>query len=308
LLGTPSLFHYAKAHSLGRSVLLLDKDCSPIVEGQYRALPCDVLSDAGTNEKFDVIVADPPWYPLETRAFLMAALRGSKQGTRLLLSVPGVGTRPGVQCEWQELLLWAEGQGLRLLTYEARALPYISPLFERNALRAAGIDAYAEDWRRGDLAIFEFDGSAGAHTLAANGQRKWNEVRFGRIRLRVRAESYSSWKSPRLLTVVPGDILPSVSRRDGRLKSVGAWTSGNRVFSCEGCFTLWKIAEAMSLGECPRARLSAAVGTDLNVEQNKEVGEVVAKLNETIATEEQEIENWRTEGNENVVELPAHQS
>jgi len=308
LLGTPSLFHYLKAHNLRRSVLLLDKDCSSIAEGQYRALPFDVLTDTATDERFDVIVADPPWYPLETRAFLIAALRRSKLGTRLLVSVPGAGTRPGVQREWRELLVWAEGRGLRLLDYEARALPYISPLFERNALRAAGIDAYPEDWRRGDLAIFEFDGSAGDDTVTANGQRRWTEVRFGRVRLRIRAESYITWKSPRLRTLVAGDILPSVSRRDRRLKSVGAWTSGNRVFSCEGCFALWKIAEAMSLDECPSVRLGAAIGTDLDEEQKEEVGEVVAKLNETIAIEEQEIEDWSTEKNENVVELPARQS
>jgi hypothetical protein len=307
LLGTPSLFHYLKAHSLGRSVLLLDKDCSTIAEGHYRALPCDVLTDTATDEKFDVIVADPPWYPTETRAFLTAALRRSKQGTRLLVSVPGAGTRPGVQREWQELLLWAEGRGLRLLDYEARALPYISPLFERNALRAAGIDGYPEDWRRGDLAIFEFDGSAGADTFTTNGQRRWAEVRFGRVRLRVRAESHNAWKSPQLRTMVPGDILPSVSRRDRRLKSVGAWTSGNRVFSCEGCFAFWNIAEAMSLGECPVARLCSAIGTDLDAQQREEVGKVVKRLKEIIVIEEQEIEDWRTERNDNVVELPARQ-
>jgi hypothetical protein len=307
LLGTPTLFHYLKAQGLGMDVVLLDRDCPTIDEGQYRSLRCDLLADSRTSERFDVIVADPPWYPLETRAFLQAALQRSRSGTRLLVSVPGVGTRPGIQDEWQDLIAWAEGRGLKLLDYETAVLPYISPLFEKNALRAAGIEGYPEEWRRGDLALFQFDGSAESHAFPVNGPNRWKEVRFGRVRLRIRAESRSGWKSPQLRSVVSGDILSSVSRRDRRLQLVGAWTSGNRVFSCEGCFAFWKIAEAVSLGECPVARLCSAIGTDLDAERREEVGKVVERLKEVIAIEEQEIEDWRTEPNDNVVELPAHQ-
>jgi hypothetical protein len=305
-LGTPSLFHYAKTQGLNDPVLLLDRDSSGVREGQYRALPCDLFADTTTSEKFDLIVADPPWYPLETRAFLLAALRRSLRGTRVLVSLPGLGTRAGIRQEWQELLRWTESRGLRLLDYEARALPYISPLFERNALRRAGIDRYPTDWRKGDLATFEVDTPDGAESLAGRSQHRWREVRFGQVRFRIRGDSYAGWRNPQLRTVVSGDILPSVSRRDIRLKSVTVWTSGNRVFGCEGCFGFWQIAEAVSLGECPVSTVAAAIGAALDESQREEVGKAIAKLNEVIALEEQEIEDWRTEGNENVVELPAH--
>ena len=55
LLGTPSLFHYLKAHSLRCSVLLLDKT----VDHRRRSisrLPFDVFTDGATDERFDVIV------------------------------------------------------------------------------------------------------------------------------------------------------------------------------------------------------------------------------------------------------------
>jgi len=89
---------------------------------------------------------------------------------------------------------------------------------------------------------------------------------------------------------------------------VAVWSSGNRAFGCDGCFAFWKIAEAVSLDECAVSALSAAIGTALSESQRKEVRSAVSQLVEMIAVEEQEIQYWRTEANENVVQLPAHQS
>ena len=99
----------------------------------------------------DLIVVDPPWYSRETRAFLLTAIRNASPGSKVLLSVPPVGTRPGVEHEWQELLIWAGGVGLRLLAYETEILPYISPLFEKNALRAAGVELIPSNGDAGTL-------------------------------------------------------------------------------------------------------------------------------------------------------------
>ena len=294
LLGTPTLFHYAKLHSLRGRVLLLDRDSPSVRQGEFRAHACDLFADTSTDEEFDIIVADPPWYPPETRAFLLAALRRCRKGTRVLLSVPGLGTRPGIRQEWQDLIRWAERRGLRLLDYEMRALPYISPLFERNALRAAGIRDYPADWRRGDLATFEADAPCGGESLARSGQSRWTEAQFGRVRLRIQGDSFAGWRNPRLHAVVPGDILPSVSRRDARLKSVTVWTSGNRVFNCDGCFALSNIVEAMSMDDCVVSRLAAAIGESLLEAQREEVRKTVGQLSSVIALEQQEIEDWRT--------------
>lgn len=307
MLGTPTLFHYAKARGLKSAVLFLDRDSPAVCEGQYRTVSSDLFADIATGEKFDFVVADPPWYPVDTRAFLLAALRRSRRATRVLLSVPGAGTRPGIRREWEELLCWAETNGLRLLDYQSRALPYVSPLFEKNALRSVGVETYPADWRQGDLAVFEADGSVRAQTLPGRVEERWREVRFGRVRLRIRPDASASLRSPELRNVVSGDILPSVSRRDPRLRSVAVWSSGNRAFGCDDCFAFWKIAEAVSLDRCPESELSAGIGEALSELQRKEVRKAVSQLVEMIAVEEQEIQDWRTEGNENVVELPAHQ-
>jgi hypothetical protein len=307
LLGTPTLFHYAKERRLGRTTVLLDRECSEAAEGSFHAVRCDLMTELPVNAKFDVVVADPPWYPVEMRAFLSTACRKAKEGAKIMVSVPASGTRPGIQREWSELLMWAQGAGLRFVDYEERALPYISPLFERNALRAAGVESYPQDWRRGDLAIFEYDGApAETGGLALVSRDRWKEVSFGSVRICIRPRPYASWNDPRLREVVAGNVLPSVSRRDKRLASVAAWTSGNRVFSCEGPFALWKIADALKAHACPASRLASEIGEKLDRQQTQEVEEAVEKLNEIVAVEEQEIADWRNERNENVVELPAH--
>lgn len=306
LLGTPTLFHYAKERRLGRTTVLLDRECSEAAEGSFHAVRCDLMTELPVNAKFDVVVADPPWYPSEMRAFLKTAARKAKKGTKIMVSVPALGTRPGIQREWSELLMWAQGAGLRFVDYEERALPYISPLFERNALRAAGVESCPQDWRRGDLAIFEYDGApTETASLALVSQDQWKEVRFGSVRICIRPQLYAGWNDPRLRQVVAGDILPSVSRRDKRIASVAAWTSGNRVFSCEGTFALWKIAEALKAHACPASRLASEIGEKLSRRQEREVEEAAERLNETVAIEEQEIADWRNEKNDNVVELPA---
>jgi putative N6-adenine methyltransferase len=306
LLGTPTLFHYAKERRLGRSTMLVDRECTTAAEDSFHAARSDLMRDLPLKAKFDVIVADPPWYPLEMRAFLDKACRNAKKGTKVLLSVPGLGTRPGVQGEWSELLRWAESAGLRLLEYEEGVLPYISPLFERNALRAAGVESCPEDWRRGDLAMFEYDGvRAEQGSLAVASRDSWKEVRFGSVRICIRPQRYAGWNDPRPCQIVAGDVLPSVSRRDKRLSSVAAWTSGNRVFACEGTFALWKIAESLKARDCPAASLASEIGRKLEQRQAREVEEAAKKLTEVIEVEEQEIADWRNKKNDNVVELPA---
>jgi Probable N6-adenine methyltransferase len=311
LLGTPTLYHYAQSRGFTRPVLLLDRDASAVVDGRYRAVACDLFTDVEPDEKFDCIVADPPWYPQEIRAFLLAGLRRSHKGTRILISIPSVGTRPGIEREWKQLLCWGRDLGLKLLYCETRGLNYISPLFERNALRAANIEEYPFDWRRGDLAAFEVTRVIEPEGLIEPIQQtyaRWNEVSFGRVRIRIRVESYFGWRSPQLHKIVAGDILPSVSRRDRRLGSAAVWTSGNRIFGCEGTLALWKIAEAMSLGECAVSSVARAVVWELDESEKAEIRNAVRELTEVIALEETEIKNWRTRENENVVELPPQRS
>jgi hypothetical protein len=310
LLGAPTLFHYAKEQSKERSFFLVDRDSTHRENGICGHISVDLLSEQPSLEKASVIVADPPWYPQETRAFLLAAIRNSTRSAKILLSAPPVGTRPGIEEEWQELLMWARDMGLRLLAYETGILPYLSPLFEKNALRAGGVELYPEDWRRGDLATFQWDGTSERprSSMSAAPKEEWSEILFGRVQLRVRTSRCTVWKTPVLKEIVPGGVLPTVSRRDKRLACVGAWTSGNRVFECGGTHILGTIALAVATQRCVVRSVASLTGLNLTARQRVEVEEVATVLAGVAAVEGQEITDWGNRRNDNVVELPSYQS
>jgi len=240
----------------------------------------------------------------------LTATRNARPGSKVLVSSPPVGTRPGVQHEWQELVTWAAGVGLRLLAYETGMLPYVSPLFERNALRAAGVESYPEQWRRGDLATFEWVGASGESEplVPAPAAEEWSEVIFGRVRFRFRTAQHTDWKKPLLKEIMRGNVLPSVSRRDNRLASIAAWTSGNRVFGCEGTYVLGIIARALAEGRCATTDVASLTGLRLSAKQKAEIEQAAVVLADVVAVEEQEIADWRDRRNDNVVELPSCQS
>jgi hypothetical protein len=305
LLGVPTLWHYAKERSANRIFLLLDRER---LGPQSKVTTADLLLERPSLGKMGLIVVDPPWYPAEIRAFLLTALRNGRPGCQVLLSVPPVGTRPGVEQEWRALLAWAGSVGLRLESYEPGVLPYISPLFERNALRAAGVSSYPEQWRRGDLATFVWDGASvwSADAASTPGPEEWSEVHFGRVRLRLRVGRTRNGGSPILREIVGGDVLPSVSRRDPRIASVAVWTSGNRVFACEDTHILGIIAQALAEDRCAVTAVVSVSGGKLGEKQTAEIERATISLSEIVAVEEQEIEDWGNRRNDNVVKLTSY--
>ncbi len=60
----------------------------------------------------------------------------------------------------------------------------------------------------------------------------WVERTFDGVRIRIDSGHSDGSDDARLVTIVPGDVLPSVSRRDARRATARIWTSGNRVFGC----------------------------------------------------------------------------
>jgi hypothetical protein len=302
LLGVPTFWHFAKAKGSNLRFRLLDRQRSAEPsEFTTTDLPHEQLAIG----KMDLVIMDPPWYPFDMQVFLLAALRNAAPGAKILLSVPPVGTRPRVEEEWQQLLHWSSTIGLGLQNYKKAVLPYVSPLFERNALRAAGIVSYPEEWRRGDLATFEWHGASERlvmpDVMAKN--VKWNEAMSGRMRIRWRRSEGDGWRSPLLKEIIEGDVLPSVSRRDPRLASVSVWTSGNRVFGCEGTHILGIITQAILDGNCPELEVQRqlkAVPTDVQAE---EIGRTAVQIRDLITIEQQEITDWGTRQNDGMVKF-----
>ena len=176
------------------------------------------------------VLVDPPWYPDYLNSMLRRAAQACRPDGTILASLPPVGVRPGADGERAELDRFAEGQGLDRMTVEELAISYETPFFEENALAAVGVHAPGI-WRRGDLAVYRRRRAAGDENVVGDAPReRWVEVEIDGMRIRIRLDTGVSAAAEGLLSLVRGDVLPSVSRRDPRRAQVNVWTSGNRIF------------------------------------------------------------------------------
>lgn len=101
------------------------------------------------------------------------------------------------------------------------------PHFEAMSLKFIMPDvAVPTDWRTGDLVVLEKVGDTCHETQPRFIDEPWLEAQFGPVRIKLRSSSPVDLDS-----VVPGDVLDTVSRRDPARVRIGFWTSGNRVYS-----------------------------------------------------------------------------
>lgn len=278
ILGAPTVFFEAVQHFPLDRLRLFDANPLTIhsLQQQFpvaKIVECDLVSDTPVS-KNDVatVITDPPWYQEQLHCFLWSASRLCRNGGYVLSSLPPRGTRPGVMCERAELLDWAEGIGIKLLQVEEGALRYVTPPFERNSLRAANIVSVPADWRTGDLAVFCCDENVRVprpvyHSLVCD----WEEVCVGRVRFKLRRKNSVSHGNPALRSIVSGDVLDSVSRRDSRIDKVDIWTSGNRVFACENPRTLRTIIQALNARIDPVEQVATTEGGTLVSRESDQV-------------------------------------
>jgi hypothetical protein len=290
LLGAPSVLRLAIERKYPRQMILLDSN--PLITGYLgeaasaRVVRCDIGNDQLPDATSSVVIVDPPWYEESIRSFLWAASRLCTIGGRVLVSVPPIGTRPGIDQERVNFLSWARQTGLALIRMESGVLPYISPLFERNALRTEGLYTAPTQWRRGDLAVF----SHTRHTVTERPivppcEGKWVEEVLLGVRVRIRHSDTQGFEDPSLLSVVPGDVLPSVSRRDGRRGLADIWTSGNRIFACRGRNVLQQILHALAVGQSAHETLAAMLNRKLSDREVKLISQTIHQLTEVICLE-----------------------
>ncbi len=287
MLGTPTLLRGAIERDYPRSLILLDAnktvvECLTAIAPNASVIQCNVAEDPLpeiTTATVAAVIIDPPWYEEYIRSFLWAACRLAPVGAHILLSLPPLGTRPGIAAEVRNIMDWAQSKmGLKLLTEERAALPYLTPPFERNALRAAGIYNVPDEWRRGDLAVFTVTKMGlltprpklPATPPMVDGQAGWNEVTlFGtRIRIRRKSSEQIGFDDPSLVSLVPGEVLPTVSRRDARRQLVDVWTSGNRVYSCRGTQVLDLIMRAIAAEHDPAYEVACWLGRELSFNED----------------------------------------
>jgi len=233
LLGTPSLAKRAAERPVWSGpVLLFDKNKNaadlPNAKGRVEEIEFDILHDTPSKSNAALVFADPPWYEDELKSFLWSSTALCGVGGHVAMSIPPLDTRPGIAEERVRIEQVARTFGLRPVRIFPSVLSYETPFFEANAMRAAGV-SQPNDWRRGDLALYLHEGHfLGPRPVLSVGPR-WTERTIRNSRIRMKDQEPPGSGSPILREIVPGSILPSVSRRDSRRAHVDVWTSGNRV-------------------------------------------------------------------------------
>jgi hypothetical protein len=265
---------------LRRDFPALDAACLDVVTGP--AIPI---------ARSSVVIADPPWYPEHLRSFLWAARRSCRIGGHILLSLPPFGTRPGIENERLGLSKFADSLGLRLVRLSAAELEYRSPRFERNALKAAGISGVPGGWRHGDLAVYDCMGETTTpRPLSEGDPQVWDEVAVCAVRIKLRRREEKVFRDPLLQSIVPGDILPTVSRLDPRRRSVDVWTSGNRVYRTQGVWVVGEILRALAEMRNPVATVERSVGRQLSGHEAELVRRATDQFSNLIRLEQSDEE------------------
>jgi hypothetical protein len=263
LFGTPGLAIEALTLPIGRRLAFLAENNS--ITDRVLALnaatgsPLSIAFCSGglPRESADAVLLDPPWYLDYVRPMLTAAAHACRIGGAILMSLPPEGTRPGAENDRHAAIALGRRLGLDPIEFCALAIGYETPFFERNALAAAGVYP-PPHWRRGDLLIFRKTRAPIRPALTASASRRdWNELNIGRMRLFIRVSDQSRSDDAGLISLVEGDILPTVSRRDPRRQLAQIWTSGNRIFQTDNPQLLLEAAiscagGAMDSGAQPR--------------------------------------------------------
>ena len=298
LVGAPSVFFLAALEGSACRFTLLDEN--PLLA---KSLPhsslgsgfrrCDVKRDVVVIPSVQAVLADPPWYEDDVLGFLRTSARVCADQGTVFLGFGSDGTRPGIAEERQHIIAEADKMGLSFAGIEPLTLSYATPFFEHNALRAAQFQHVPSTWRRGDLLLFRRDGNSLPEGESWTPTMPlWAETNICGIGVRVRRDDRREFVDPRLIPLVPGDILPTVSRRDVLSKEADVWTVGNRIFRCEGKNILAMVLKALGEGRAPEEAVQQSLRCRLNNYESAMVAKAVAQVESVVKAECQEMWNF----------------
>lgn len=292
LIGAPSLLEKPHDFFNEREIISIDKN--PLDDYSRKFVRCssytrDLLIESIPEISANLIIIDPPWYPEYYKSFLWAASKACTTNGHILLSVPLEGIRPGIKEELRDIFDFARNAGFSCIGYEKKTITYDMPQFERNALIAAGLGNISIDWRTADLAIFTKTKQISITRPIFEKKEKWFEIILNSIEIRVKEKDFLEFKDPTPIPLVDGEILPSVSRRDSRRNLVDVWTSGNRVYLCQGTNILVCILKAIQEKKSPVETVSLMLKRKLNIQEIKQVLTTTKKIEEIIISELDEL-------------------
>jgi hypothetical protein len=232
LMGVPSVVIAASRSNHDRRFSVVGEH-NVISDGLRNLTTNDGRFDYGVPAKCfaRAAILDPPWYPDHFCDMLADAASSCAIGAPIFLSVPSESVRPSIPEDLERIGEMAVRCGLEIIGGSSGKLRYRTPLFEMNALRAAGIGSWLPEWRRGDERIYRKSGHGEVRDFKVP-HRSGFEVTLGGVRLRL-LDAHVDPGSADLLPIHPGEIFPSVSMRASRRSEAVLWTSGNRAFTVE---------------------------------------------------------------------------
>lgn len=305
LLGTPTVFQALLQLGAEKNVVLLDGSETVIrslKETYPRSLAFRLEEQRIATQSIAArtLVCDPPWYPSEMEDFARYATHLSAPGSRLFFALPPRNARPGAVQQKKAVLNVAKRYGWRVCLEEYAQLDYLTPFFEWNAMKAAGIRNIDPYWRHGDLVEFEKERKHARAQAPANRRRLgprigWTGLTLKSTRFRLRDSRNLSSGDPRLKPLVTGDVLPSVSRRTSVWSKVDAWTSGNRVFKCSDPSALAAVVRAMADGTDSVLAVASSIGNTLTESQVRQVRDTEAQVDRITKRERVELEQYDSE-------------
>ena len=295
LLGVPTMAISAGQHRTAPSgrVVLLERRDATVKAVRQRAvaevIQCDLCRARPPRLGGSVVIADPPWYEDEMLAFLWSAAATCQPTGTVVLSLPPVGTRPGISEERARLEAASVSFGLDLISIVPCVLEYETPFFERNALRAHGLTTVPGSWRCGDLALFARVSEMGLRSRPSlPADDLWVEEALGMIQLRLKIRNRPGFYDPSLKKIVGGDVWPTVSRRAPGRSVADVWTSGNRVFRCNGTGVLRTVIRALRNNLNVPAAVELAFGQPLSLTERRLVQQAALDVMNVVKCESAE--------------------
>ncbi|MDA9554651.1 class I SAM-dependent methyltransferase [Pelobium sp.] len=237
LMGMPTLFANLCVKDIPQKIKLVERN-EPIIEAlskitndRTKIIKADIFkaksSDIG---KHHCVIMDPPWYTQHLFQFVWLAAKCLNIGGTMIISIPPINTRPNIDKERIEWFAFCQKQGLCIENLYSSKLQYAMPFFEFNALRTAGVKNILPFWRTGDVVTFKKMRNTDTERMPLEElTSEWQEQIIEGIRIRVNL-SIEDKADLSINSLVPLDILPSVSSREPIRKKANLFTSGNRIF------------------------------------------------------------------------------
>jgi hypothetical protein len=226
VLGAPTVFRRLVdqgfvAHLFDKNAVVLDY----LKQREYHTFTeIDLLGPGPLPYgRFEFAVADPPWYPEHYQAFIDASRTLLKIGGSLFLSVLPRLTRPGAEEMRQTIITYSASQGFEITNIIPSALTYVSPPFEKAALKSEGL--VLGNWRTADL--FKLEKRVEVHTSTRQLREPdaWQNFLLGRVQVRLLpTQSDTGFK---VCSDPANWRLRSVSRRSPARATINVWTSRN---------------------------------------------------------------------------------